>query len=61
MKTSEIAAETDRRTERENWLDAVRGQVKSLRYGVIQIVMYDSRVVQIEKTEKIRLEQSQAE
>lgn len=60
MKTSDIAVESARRTERESWLDAVRGQVKSLRFGVVQIVVHDSRVVQIEKTEKIRLEQSEA-
>jgi hypothetical protein len=60
MKTSDIAVECDRRNERESWLDAVRCQVESLRFGVVQIVVHDSRVVQIEKTEKIRLEQSEA-
>ncbi len=61
MKTSDIAVDSARRIEQESWLDAVRGQVKSLRFGVVQIVVHDSRVLQIEKTEKIRLEQPQAE
>lgn len=39
-----------------NWLDAVRAQVNSLRFGVVQIVVHDSKVVQIERTEKIRLD-----
>jgi hypothetical protein len=30
--------------------------VSSLRFGVVQIVVHDSRVVQIERTEKTRLE-----
>lgn len=60
MKTFETAVDSARRNEREGWLDAVRGQVKSLRFGIVQIVVHDSRVVQIEKTEKIRLEESEA-
>jgi hypothetical protein len=40
----------------EEWLKVVRRQVGSLRFGVVQVVVHDSRVVQIEKTEKIRFE-----
>lgn len=42
----------------EEWLEQVRRQVGSLRFGVVQVVVHDSRVVQIEKTEKIRFEPS---
>lgn len=38
------------------WLDLVRQQVGSLRYGVVQIVVHDAHVTQIEKTERVRLE-----
>jgi hypothetical protein len=38
-----------------NWLEIVRQQVSSLRYGVVQIVVHDSQVTQIEKTERVRL------
>ncbi|MBX3733055.1 MAG: YezD family protein [Verrucomicrobiae bacterium] len=38
------------------WLNAVRLQVESLRFGQVQIVVHDGRVVQIEKVEKIRIE-----
>ena len=30
--------------------------VRSIRYGCVQIVVQDSKVVQIDKTEKIRLD-----
>ena len=39
-----------------SWLGVVRDQVGSLEFGVVQIVVHGSRVVQIERTEKIRLE-----
>jgi hypothetical protein len=39
-----------------DWLDAVQKQIRSLRFGVIQIVVHDSRVVQIDRTEKLRFE-----
>jgi len=37
------------------WLELVRRQVHSLRYGVVQIVVHDSQVTQVEKTERVRL------
>jgi hypothetical protein len=40
----------------EPWLETVRRQVASLRYGVVEIVVHDSRVTQIEKTERVRLD-----
>jgi len=40
----------------ESWLDIVRQQVESVDFGVVQIVVHGARVVQIERTEKIRLE-----
>ena len=33
------------------WVDLVKQQVGSLRYGVVEIIVHDSRVIQIEKTE----------
>jgi hypothetical protein len=44
--------------EQLNWLDVVRRQVGSLSYGVVQIIVHDSRVTQIEKTERVRLEKA---
>ena len=40
------------------WLELVIRQVGSLRYGVVEIVVHDSRVIQIEKTERLRLDKT---
>jgi hypothetical protein len=56
---SAIQIEPDNNADRQlTWLDVVRRQVGSLRYGVVQIVVHDSRVTQIEKTERLRLERT---
>jgi hypothetical protein len=40
------------------WLAAVRHQVETLRFGVVQIVVHESRVVQIDRTERLRLDKA---
>ncbi len=47
-------------TEKQDWLEIVREQVGSLRYGVVEIVVHDSQVTQIEKTERVRLDKPRA-
>jgi len=37
------------------WLEIVTQNVKSLHYGVVEIIIHESRVIQIEKTERVRL------
>jgi hypothetical protein len=44
-----------------NWLEIVRQQVDSLKYGVVEIVVHDSQVTQIEKTERLRLDKPAGE
>jgi hypothetical protein len=51
---------TDSGDERANWLEVVKQQVSSLSYGVVQIVVHDSQVTQIEKTERVRLDKPRA-
>ena len=46
----------DERDGSGDWLDLVREKVQSLRFGVVQIVVHDSKVTQIERTEKTRLQ-----
>ena len=36
-------------------LEAIQEAVESIRFGVVQLIIQDGRVVQIDKTEKIRL------
>ncbi len=40
------------------WLELVIQQVGSLHYGVVEIIVHDSRVIQIEKTERLRLDKT---
>jgi hypothetical protein len=47
--------------DRAEWLNVVRRQVGSLRYGVVQTIVHDSQVTQIEKTERVRLEKARAQ
>jgi hypothetical protein len=35
-----------------HWLELVREKVQRLQFGVVQIVVHDSKVAQIERTEK---------
>jgi hypothetical protein len=53
ITTQTNEAEQGAATE-ELWLDIVRRQVGTLNFGVVQIVVHGSRVVQIERTEKVR-------
>ena len=46
----------DERDASADWLELVREKVQSLRFGVVQIVVHDSKVTQIERTEKTRLQ-----
>jgi hypothetical protein len=46
------------RHEQQNssdWIELVREKVRTLRFGVVQIVVHDSKVTQIERTERTRL------
>lgn len=39
----------------QSWQEIVRQHVESLRFGTVEIIVHDSRVIQIEKTERVRL------
>jgi hypothetical protein len=43
------------------WLEIVQQHVASLQYGVVEIIVHDSRVTQIEKTERLRLDRPAGE
>jgi len=42
--------------EERAWLDVVEEKVRQLRFGVVQIVVHDSVVVQVEQTERTRFD-----
>jgi hypothetical protein len=60
-RDAQNGSETADPTAGDAWLELVRRQVGSLRYGVVQVVVQDGRVVQIEKTERVRLEKASTE
>lgn len=41
-----------------DWLKLVYAQVSILGFGVVQIVVHENRIVQIEHTEKVRLDKA---
>lgn len=57
--SSESSDETLSQPER--WLSVVKQKVSALRFGVVQVVVHEGRVVQIECTEKVRLDRSERE
>jgi hypothetical protein len=59
MKTAALMAGKEKLEP--SWVRLVQGQVEAMRFGVVQIVVHDSRVVQIERTEKLRLDKSEPE
>ena len=60
MNAIQTRSESDAE-EKTVWLEIVRRQVGSLRYGMVQIVVHDSQVTHIEKTERVRLDKSRAQ
>ena len=42
----------------QNWIQVIKENLAGLRYGQILLTVHDGRIVQIEKTEKTRLEPS---
>ena len=59
LPSSAAAESPDQRQVRNSeapWLALVAEKVKTLHYGVIQIVVHDSQVVQVERTERHRFE-----
>jgi len=47
--------------ELPEWLELVRRQVGSLRYGGVEIIVHESQVTRIEKTERVRLDRPKTE
>jgi hypothetical protein len=42
------------------WVEVVADQVRALRHGIVEIVVHDSRVVQIEQKITVRFDESGA-
>ena len=53
--TSATRVETSLEAREEAVIDEIRKAIHSVRFGTVQVIVQDGRVVQIDKTEKIRL------
>ncbi|HEV2320635.1 MAG TPA: DUF2292 domain-containing protein [Verrucomicrobiae bacterium] len=51
----EVASTLRSSRNRRSWLEIVRCQAVSPRFGVVQIVVHDSEVTQIDTTGRVRL------
>jgi hypothetical protein len=43
-------------TGEPEWLKLIRQHVATLKFGTVQITVHDSRVTQVERSEKVRLD-----
>jgi hypothetical protein len=51
---------TVRERDLRHVVDAILEALRTLRFGAVQIVVHDGQVVQIERTEKVRLEREES-
>ncbi|MDB6129504.1 MAG: hypothetical protein JWM04_611 [Verrucomicrobiales bacterium] len=58
---SDIATKQSVEKVSPGWIELVQKQVSSIRFGVVQITVHESRVVQVETTEKVRLDKPSAD
>ncbi|HXD00820.1 MAG TPA: YezD family protein [Verrucomicrobiae bacterium] len=60
MSSNQSGGEPKSRLEADKelpaWLELVRKQVDSLKFGTVQITVHDSHVTQVERLEKVRLD-----
>jgi len=59
MRHHTTAADAD--STLPDWIHFVHRQIETLRYGVVQIIVHDGKIVQIERTEKTRLNHLRSE
>lgn len=44
----------------QNWREVVQEHVRSLRYGRVEIIVHDSRVIEVGVTERLRFNKPEA-
>lgn len=54
---STISPAINEESDLAEWVRIVKQSVGALQFGVVQIVVHNGKVVQIEKTEKLRFDQ----
>lgn len=55
MRTTDVPTPSEP-VQNADWLLLVKQAVQGLQFGVVQIVVHNAKVVQIETTEKVRID-----
>jgi hypothetical protein len=58
QNSSEAKSQPEADQDLPAWLELVRKQVDSLKFGTVQITVHDSHVTQVERLEKVRLDRT---
>ena len=58
MSIKPVDIVTDSDHDPQAWIRSVRDAVRDLRYGSVEVVVHEGRVVQIEKREKVRFDEA---
>lgn len=58
MSDSTIFSNRNVSSGQDNWLEIVERQVRTTKFGSVQIVIHDGRVVQIETSVKVRFDKT---
>lgn len=53
-----MGSERRREINNEDYLDEIKRLVKDIAYGSITIIIQDGKVIQIDKTQKIRIDRA---
>ncbi|HYE31123.1 MAG TPA: YezD family protein [Methylomirabilota bacterium] len=57
VRATNPPAPVEPNSEFTDWIKIVKQSLSGLQFGVVQIVVHGGRIVQIEKTEKLRVDQ----
>jgi len=56
MSSNRVGIQDNAGSEGGSWERQVLEAVRGIRYGSVEVVIHDARIVQIERREKVRLE-----
>ena len=57
-ESSQTPVDHHRQTPTNTWLRVVKEQVETASFGSVEITVHDSKVVQVQRTEKLRLDRT---
>jgi hypothetical protein len=58
MSTNKIEIEDNEAQGEGGWRRRVLEAIRGIRYGSVEVVIHDARIVQIERREKVRFEET---